>query len=91
MQPRPQQLADLEPHRVPDDGTDDDHGQHDDEVHVVERGQDPADERSRLAGDDEAEEHGGLAEDEQAAHDVGHGTVEMLQPRPHTCDQGRAP
>ena len=47
--------------------------QHEHEVHVVQRGEDPADERGGLARDDETEEHGRLAEDEQTAHHVGHG------------------
>ena len=90
-EPGTDQLADLVAHRVPDDGADDDHDQHEHEVHVVQRGEDPADEGGGLAGDDEAEEHGGLAEDEQTAHHVGDGPVEVLQPRPHACDQGRSP
>ena len=58
---------------------------------MVQRREDTADERGRLARDDEAEEHRGLAEDEQTAHHIGQGPVEVLQPRPHACDQGRAP
>ena len=90
-EPRAEQLADLVPHRVPHDGAHDDHHQHEDEVHVVQRGEDAADERGGLAGDDEAEQHSRLAEDEETAHHVGQGPVEMLQPRPHRCDQGCAP
>ena len=64
-EPGTQELADLISDRITHDGAYHDHDQHEQEVDMVQRGEDSADEGGGLSGDDEAEEYRSFAEDEQ--------------------------